>query len=365
MDRRFGIRPKIVPISDRDVGNESHLPDVVYHAEKAAENLSMASIETNESKAADVGSSMVDSLDSQRREQLKEARKLKRSLWGATLLTICVGLCLLTTVLYALRTRDAAYAVGAGLIPFVCWFAYFRRHYFTKTPVSTDGWSTALVVVGILAAITASKNLTLKSPQEIVHEINSDMPHDTDNQQNAKMRQAFTALMKLNKEAHEIDVEFDNSYGGKNFLGTGCFLNPNVASVCLADTQKALEGYEGVIGRMSTFWKAKGETQNQLQVAQYQTMVKLFTDATDLYRYAAEPSRQVGVDPIDGGLRIVGVKEFNFKLDTALADQAAFRKATKAYVEYQNNGLKELGLKPEDLGATHYNPADFDGQTTH
>ena len=30
-------------------------------------------------------------------------------------------------------------------------------------------------------------------------------------------------------------------------------------------------------------------------VAQYQTMVKLFTDATDLYRYAAEPSRQVAL----------------------------------------------------------------------
>ena len=327
--------------------------------------IKMSTTGATEGKVENSGNSIDDSLGSQRRtEELKKARELKRSSWGATLLTICVGLCVLTGVLYELRTQDAAYAVGACTIPFACWFAYFRRHYFTKTPVSTDGWSTALVIVGILAASTASKNLTVKSPQDIVHEINANTPHDADNAQNAKTRQTLTELMKLNKEARAIDVDFDNSYGGKNFLDTGCFLNPNVASTCLADTQKALDGYEGVIGRMSALWKNKGESQNPLQVAQYQTMVKLFTDATDLYRYAAEPSRQVGVDPKDGGLRIVGVKEFNLKLNAALADQDSFRKATKAYAEYQNNGLRELGLKPEDLGATHYNPADFESKAT-
>jgi hypothetical protein len=202
----------------------------------------------------------------------------------------------------------------------------------------------------------------VKSPQEIVHEINANTAHDAENDQNAKTRQTLTDLMKLNKEAHAIDVEFDNSYGGKNFLETGCFLNPNVASVCLADTQKALDGYEGIKERMNALWKNKGGTQNPLQVAQYQTMVKLFTDATDLYRYAAEPSRQVAVDSKDGRIRIVGVDAFNLKLNTALADQNSFRKATQAYVEYQNKGLGELGLKPEDLGATHYNPSEFDGK---
>jgi hypothetical protein len=93
-------------------------------------------------------------------------------------------------------------------------------------------------------------------------------------------------------------------------------------------------------------------------------MVKLLTDATDLYRYAAEPSWQVGVDSKDGRIHIVGVDVFNLKLNTALADQDSFRKATKAYVEYQNKGLGELGLKPEDLGATHYNPTDFDSKAT-
>jgi hypothetical protein len=56
------------------------------------------------------------------------------------------------------------YVVGACIIPFACWFAYFRRHYFTKAPVSTDGWSTTLVIVGILAASGASKSLNVKSP---------------------------------------------------------------------------------------------------------------------------------------------------------------------------------------------------------
>ena len=55
----------------------------------------------------------------------------------------------------------------------------------------------------------------------------------------------------------------------------------------------------------------------------------------------------------------MGVDDFNLKLNTALADQNSFRKATKAFVEYQNKGLGELGLKPEDLGATHYNPANL------
>jgi len=322
-----------------------------------------------ENNVGDAGCSLVDSLDSQRRrEELKNARALKRSSWGATCLTIWVALCVLSGILYVLRSSGhdtgggVGYAIGTCIIPFACWFAYFRRHYFTKTPVSTDGWSTTLVIVGILAASAASKNLTVKSPQEIVHEINANAPHDAENDQNAKTRQTLTDLMELNKKVHAIEVEFDNSYGGKNFLETGCFLSPDVAGMCLADTQKALDGFEGVKERMSALWKSKGGTQNPLQVAQYQTMVKLFTDTTDLYRYAAEPSRQVGVDPKDGRISIVGVDDFNLKLNTALADQNSFRKATKTYVEYQNKGLGELGLKPEDLGATHYNPSDFDGK---
>lgn len=331
----------------------------------------MSATGTTENKAEDAGYSIVDSPDSQPpRQEPGTVTKPRRSSWGATLLTICVALCVLSGILYGLRSsgHDTAggvgYAIGACIIPFACWFAYFRRHYFTKTPVSTDGWSTALVIIGILAASTASKNLTVKSPQEIVHEIKANAPHDAENDQNAKMRQTFKDLMELNKEAHAIDVEFDSSYGGKNFLKTGCFLSPDAAGVCLADTQKALDGFEGVIQRMNTFWKSKGETQNPLQAAQYQTMVKLFTDTTDLYRYAAEASRQVSVDPKDGRIRIVGVDEFNLKLNTAIADQDTFRKASKAYVEYQNKGLGELGLKPEDLGATHYSPSDFDGKTT-
>ena len=293
---------------------------------------------------------------------------LKRSTWGATCLTICVALCVVSGILYGLRSsgHDPAggvgYAIGACIIPFGCWLAYFRRHYFTKTPVSTDGWSTTLVVIGILAASAASKNLTVKSPQEIVQEIKANAPLETENGQNVKVRQTLTELMELNKAAHAIDVEFNNSYGGKNFLGTGCFSNPDVAGECLADTQKALDGFEGIKTRMNALWKNKGGSPNPLQVAQYETMVKLFTDTTGLYRYAAEPSRQVSVDPKDGRIRIVGVDEFNLKLNTALADQDSFRKATKAYVEYQNKGLGQLGLKPEDLGATHYNPSDFDSK---
>jgi len=175
-------------------------------------------------------------------------------------------------------------------------------------------------------------------------------------------RRTLTDLMELNKAAHAIDVEFDNSYGGKNFLGTGCFSRPDVAGECLADTQKALDGFEGIKTRMNALRKNKGVSPNPLAVAQYETTLKLFTDTTDLYRYAAEPSRQVSVDPRDGRIRIVGVDEFNLKLNTALADQDSFRKAAKAFVEYQNKGLAQLGLKPEDWGATHYNPADFDGK---
>lgn len=331
----------------------------------------MSTTGTTENKADDAGYSIVDSLDSQHpRQEPGTVTKPRRSSWGATLLTICVALCVLSGILYVLRSsgHDTAggvgYAVGACIIPFACWFAYFRRHYFTKAPVSTDGWSTTLVIVGILAASGASKSLTVKSPQEIVHEINANAPHDAENDQNAKTRRTLTDLMEVNKQAHAIDNEFDNSYGGKNFLQTGCFLSPDVSGVCATDTQKAVDGFKGVIERTNALWKNKGGTQNPLQVAQYQTMVRLFTDATDLYRYAAEPSRQVGVDSKDGRIHIVGVDVFNLKLNTALADQDSFRKATKAYVEYQNKGLGELGLKPEDLGATHYNPADFDGKAT-
>ena len=325
----------------------------------------MSATGTTENKAEDAAYSIVDPLDPQRpRQESGAVTKPRRSSWGATLLTICVGLCVLTGVLYGLRTQDAAYAVGACIIPFACWFAYFRRHYLTKAPVSTDGWSTTLVIVGILAASAASKKLTVKSPQEIVHEINANAPHDDENDQNAKIRQTLTNLMELNKEARAIDVEFNNSYGGKNLLQTGCFLSPDVASVCVTDTQKALDGFKGFIERTNALWKNKGGTQNPLQVAQYQTMVKLLTDATDLYRYVSEPSRQVGVDSKDGRIHIVGVDVLNLKLNTALADQDSFRKATKAYVEYQNKGLGELGLKPEDLGATHYNPTDFDSKAT-
>jgi len=59
---------------------------------------------------------------------------------------------------------------------------------------------------------------------------------------------------------------------------------------------------------------------------------------------------QVAVDSKDGEFASWG-RRFQPQANTALADQNSFRKATQAYVEYQNKGLGELGLKPEDLGA--------------
>jgi hypothetical protein len=306
-------------------------------------------------KAEDPGR-IVDSLNSQLpTQETRTVTKPRRScLGGAILLTIFTALSVLSGTLYVIRSSDplaeggVEYAITSCIIPFACWYVYFRRHYFTKTPLSMDGWSTTLLIVGILFAIAAARNLTVKSPQQIVHEINANAPRDAENPQNAKMRKTLTDLMELNKEAHAIDVEFENSYGGKNFLQTGCFLSPDVVGVCLADTQKALDSNEGVIERMNAL---KGGRQDPLQVAQYQTMVKMFTDTTDLYRYAAEPSRQVGVDSRDGRIHIVGVDAFNLKLNTALADHDSFRKATKAYVENRNKVLGEADLKPEDFGS--------------
>jgi len=305
-------------------------------------------------KAEDAGR-IVDSLNSQlpTQETRTVTKPRRSSLGGAILLTICTALPVLSGTLYVIRSSDplarggVEYAITSCIIPFACWYVYFRRHYFTKTPVSMDGWSTTLLIVGILFAIAASRNLVVKSPAQIVHEINANAPRDTENDQNAKMRKTLTDLMELNKEAHAIDVEFENSYGGKNFLQAGCFLSPDVVGVCLADTQKALDSNERVIERMNTLKKSRYE--NPLQVAQYQTMVKMFTATINLYRYAAEPSRQVGVDSRDGRIHIVGVDAFNLKLNTALTDQSSFRKATKAYVENRSKVLGDAGLKPEDL----------------
>ena len=62
--------------------------------------IKMSTTGATEGKVEDAGNSIDDSLGSQRRtEELKKARQLKRSSWGATLLTICVGLCVLTGVL--------------------------------------------------------------------------------------------------------------------------------------------------------------------------------------------------------------------------------------------------------------------------
>ena len=64
----------------------------------------MPSSGTTESKAEDAGYSIVDSLDSQRpRQEPGTVTKPRRSSWGATFLTICVALCVLT-ILYVLRS---------------------------------------------------------------------------------------------------------------------------------------------------------------------------------------------------------------------------------------------------------------------
>jgi hypothetical protein len=177
-----------------------------------------------EKETKNTGSSSFDSLGTlDPRGELREARILKRSPWGATLLTLVASLCVLNGILYALRTANPegiGYAVGSCFIPFVCWLVYFRRHYFSKAPVSTDGWSTTLVIVGILTSVAASKNLVVKSPKEIVNEINTNQTPDSDNEQNAKLRQTLAQLMELNKAATAIDAEFNKSYGGYRLLAS-------------------------------------------------------------------------------------------------------------------------------------------------
>ncbi len=84
---------------------------------------------TTENKVEDAGYSIVDSLDSHRsRQESGTVTKPRRSSWGATLLTICVALCVLGGILYVRSSGHdigggVGYAVGACIIPFACWLS--------------------------------------------------------------------------------------------------------------------------------------------------------------------------------------------------------------------------------------------------
>jgi hypothetical protein len=278
-------------------------------------------------------------------------RNIKRS--GSWFISLAVALAAMNAGIYIIQTKDYGYAIGSCTLPVVFWVIFMTRHYWSKKPKSTDGWSWTLVVLTFLSGSQAAKQLRVRSPHELMEatKTKSTEPMSPAEQ---KIVDVMKQVQEMNAEENKAEGDFDKSYGGKHFMENECFLNAQVAQVCADDTQKVLDQIHQTEVKRDAMTKAAGTTVGKEQNAQSQASRRLFTAVVEWYRYAADPSNEIRFEKGEVYAGAGKGKRFDELRSAALSAQTDFQKATKAYAAYQNDGLKKMGLSPKDFGAEEF-----------
>lgn len=276
---------------------------------------------------------------------------IKRS--GGWLISIAVVLAAMNAGIYIIQTKDYGYAIGSCTLPVVLWVIFMTRHYWSKTPKSTDGWSWTLVLLTFMSGSQAAKQLKVRSPHELM-EATKRKSTEPMSPVEQKVVNVMKQVQEINAEENKAEADFYKSYGGKNFMENECYLNAQVAQVCADDTQKLVDQMYQTNIKRDALVKSAGTTVGKEQDAQSQASQRFFTAVVEWYRYAADPSNEIRFEKREVYAGAGKGKRFDELRSAALSAQTDFQKATKAYAAYQNVGLKTMGLSPKDFGAEEF-----------
>jgi zinc-ribbon domain len=125
-----------------------------------------------------------------------------------------------------------------------------------------------------------------------------------------------TKLAELNEEQTQLDRRFAESATGKTLLQPASLASPQVAATSLAEFEQYADATERLNKRKEELLLQRDDPSFRDRWAAYFEATRVVVSATEeLYRFAAEPSRQVHVE--NGVVIVAGPDEYNRRIDAA------------------------------------------------
>lgn len=146
---------------------------------------------------------------------------------------------------------------------------------------------------------------------------------------------AVAKLAELNEEQTQLDRRFAESATGKTLLQPASFASPQVAATSLAEFEQYATATERLDEQKEALLRQDPSLHDPLTA--YFEATRVTVSATEeLYRFAAEPARQVHVK--DGVVVIADPDEYNRRTDAANDAMNKLRLASAALKERERAG---------------------------
>jgi hypothetical protein len=121
-----------------------------------------------------------------------------------------------------------------------------------------------------------------------------------------------TKLAEINEEQRQLDARFAETATGKTLLQPQSFVSPQVAATSLAEFERYANATEGLNDRKEALLQRDPSSRDAM--APYFGATRVVASTTlELYRFAAEPSRQVHVE--NGVVIIADPDGYNKRMD--------------------------------------------------
>ncbi|HKV23715.1 MAG TPA: hypothetical protein VJN93_03915 [Candidatus Acidoferrum sp.] len=149
-----------------------------------------------------------------------------------------------------------------------------------------------------------------------------------------------TRLGELNNEQAQLDRRFAESATGKSLLQPQSFASPQIAADALSEFERYAEATEKLNRQKETLVLQRDDPSYRGRWAAYFEATRAAASTTEeLYRFAAEPSRQVHVE--NGVVIIADPDGYNKRIDAVNDAATKLREATAAFGQPVPKAQKE------------------------
>jgi len=158
---------------------------------------------------------------------------------------------------------------------------------------------------------------------------------------------AVTKLAELNEEQTQLDRRFAESATGKTLFQPASFASPQVAATSLAEFERYATATER-LGEQKEALLGQDPSLRDPLTAYFEATRVMVSATEDLYRFAAEPSRQVHVE--NGVVIITDPDGYNKRMDAANDAIEKLRLATAALGESVPKEQKQERYEQQQRG---------------